>query len=74
MFDASGSIQTHDFTALKNMIQKVTSQFVISSTGNIFSCITFSCMISDKVNWNINAMSGIGTNAYNSRLRPEHSA
>jgi len=53
MVDASGSIHTHDFGALKNMIQKVTSQFVISSTGNLFSSIplffTFSCMISDKV-------------------------
>ena len=49
MFDASGSIHTHDFTALKNMIQKVTSQFVVSSTGNIFYCITFSSIISDKV-------------------------
>ena len=49
MFDASGSIHTNDFSALKNVIQKVTSQFVITSTGNIFSCLTFSCMISD--NW-----------------------
>ena len=49
MFDASGSIHTNDFGALKNMIQKVTSQFVITSTGNTFSCLTFSCMISDEV-------------------------
>ena len=40
MFDASGSIHTHDFGALKNMIQQVTSQFVISSTGNIYIPLT----------------------------------
>ena len=39
MFDASGSIHTKDFGALKNTIQKVTLQFVVSSTGNIQSLV-----------------------------------
>ncbi len=33
MVDASGSIHTSDFSALQDLITKVTSQFVVSPTG-----------------------------------------
>ena len=50
MVDASGSIHTYDFGALKDMIIKVTSQFVLSSAGKFLQLCDQNILINKEVN------------------------